>query len=135
MRVFLLSINKSKNTRLKIMTGIELSKDMVEKVYEAIEIAKTSGKLKKGTNEVTKAVEKSNAKLVAIAGDVNPPEIIMHLPVIAKEKQIPCIKVGNKEELGAAAGLGLGTTAVAIVNEGDAKKLVKEITEAAESAK
>ena len=117
------------------MAATELSKDMVEKVYEAIEVAKSSGKLKKGTNEVTKAVEKGNAKLVAVAGDVNPPEIIMHLPVIAKEKKIPCIKVGNKEELGAAAGLGLGTTAVAIVNEGEAKKLIKEITEASESAK
>ncbi|MFQ5474923.1 MAG: 50S ribosomal protein L7Ae [Candidatus Nanoarchaeia archaeon] len=109
------------------MAGTEVSKEIMEKVYEAIETAKVNGKIKKGTNEVTKAVEKGNAKLVAIAADVNPPEIVMHLPVLSKEKEVPCIKVGNREELGAAAGLSLGTTAVAVVNEGNAKKLIEEI--------
>ncbi|MFC1753816.1 50S ribosomal protein L7Ae [Thermoproteota archaeon] len=111
------------------MAATEVSKELMEKVYEAIETAKASGKIKKGTNEVTKAVEKGNAKLVAVASDVNPPEIVMHLPVLAKEKDIPCVKVGNREELGASAGLGLATTAVAIVSEGEAKKLIKEITD------
>ena len=110
-----------------------MADELIEKVYEAIETAKASGKLKKGTNEVTKAVEKGNAKLVAIASDVNPPEIVMHLPVIAKEKEIPCVKVGTKEELGAAAGLGLSTTAVAVTNEGEAKKLIKEIADEAKA--
>ncbi|MBU0461802.1 MAG: 50S ribosomal protein L7Ae [Nanoarchaeota archaeon] len=108
----------------------ELPKEIMEKVYEAIEVAKRTGKIRKGTNEVTKAVEKGNAKLVAIASDVNPPEIIMHLPLLSKEKGVPCAKVGQKTELGAAAGLTVGTTAVAIVGEGEAKKLIKEIAEA-----
>lgn len=97
-----------------------------EVVYQAIEVAKTSGKIKKGINEVTKAIEKGTAKLVAYAADVSPAEIVMHLPLLCKEKDVPCIKVGNKEELGAAAGLPVGTVAVAIVQEGDAKDLVKQ---------
>lgn len=103
--------------------------DLNETVYQAIETAKTSGKIKKGINEVTKAIEKGNAKLVAYAGDVNPPEIVMHLPLLCKEKDIPCAKVGAKDELGAAAGLGVSTVAVAIVAEGDAKDLIKEASE------
>jgi large subunit ribosomal protein L7Ae len=105
----------------------EVSKEVVEKAYEAIETAKASGKLKKGTNEVTKAIERGTAKLVAVAKDVSPPEITMHVPMIAKEKGIPCIQVDSKEELGAAAGLNVPTVAVAVTAEGDAKALIKEI--------
>ena len=108
----------------------EASKETIEKVYEAIELAKASGKVSKGANEATKALERGTAKLVAIAADVQPPEIVMHLPLLAKEKDTPCIKVGSKEELGTAAGLSVGTTAIAITQEGEAKKLIAEITNA-----
>ncbi|MBI2133819.1 50S ribosomal protein L7ae [Candidatus Woesearchaeota archaeon] len=103
------------------------SKELAEKVFEAIEIAKTTGKLRKGTNEVTKAIERGVAKLVVVAKDTNPPEIVMHIPLIAKEKGIPVVEVQSKEELGAAAGLGIGTSSVAIIQEGNAKELIKEI--------
>lgn len=92
----------------------------MEKVYEAIETAKKTGKITKGTNEVTKAIEKGTAKLVAIAGDVNPKEIIMHIPLLAKKHKITCVEVTSKAELGAAAGLPVGTSAVAILNPGEA---------------
>ena len=108
----------------------ELSKENVEKVFEAIELAKTSGKIKKGSNEVTKALERGNAKLVITAKDVAPPEIIMHIPLLAKEKETPFVQVDAKEELGAAAGLGKGTAAVAIIEEGDAKAVLKELKDA-----
>ncbi len=47
-------------------------KQLAEKAYEAIEVAKNSGKLKRGTNETTKAIEKGIAKLVVVAKDTNP---------------------------------------------------------------
>ena len=68
------------------MAGKEISKETVDKVLEAIEIAKTTGKIKKGTNETTKAVERGTAKLVAVAKDASPPEIVMHIPMLAEEK-------------------------------------------------
>jgi large subunit ribosomal protein L7Ae len=100
----------------------------VESAYEAVELAKRTGKIRKGSNEVTKALEKGKAKLVVIAKDISPPEITMHIPLLAKEKGIPCVEVPSKEELGAAAGLGVGTAAVVIVQEGDAKKVIAEIS-------
>ncbi len=106
-----------------------ISKELADKVFEAIEVAKATGKIRKGTNEATKAIEKGQAKLVVVAEDVNPPEIIMHLPLLAKEKGIACATVGNKEELGAAAGLEVGTSSVAIIQPGDATKLLKQISE------
>jgi len=108
----------------------EVSKELQEKAYEAVEIARKTGKLKKGVNEVTKIVERGQAKLVLIAKDVNPPEIVMHLPVLCEEKEIPCIYVSSREELGNAAGLNIPTASVAIVNEGDATNLIRELKEA-----
>ena len=101
---------------------------MSEKAYEAIELARKTGKIVKGTNEVTKVIEKEKAKAVFIAKDVTPPEILMHIPLLAKEKGILCVEVPSKEELGAAAGLKRGSASVAITKEGDAKDLIKELS-------
>ncbi len=97
------------------------------RILEAVEIARTTGKIRKGANEATKAIEKGIAKLVVYAEDVAPKEIIMHLPLLCKEKNIACVSVSKKDDLGAAAGLGLSTAAVAIVKEGDAKAAVEAI--------
>jgi len=102
--------------------------ELTDKVYEAIETAKATGKLKKGTNEVTKVIEKQEAKLVVTAKDVSPPEITMHIPLLCEEKGIPHAEVPSKEELGAAAGIEKPTASVAIVQEGEAKSIIKEIT-------
>lgn len=97
------------------------------RVLEAIEIARTTGKIRKGANEATKAIEKGNAKLVAYAGDVSPKEIVMHLPLLCKEKNVLCVEIAKKEELGAAAGLAVSTAAVVIIKEGDAKSIIESL--------
>ncbi len=89
-----------------------------EKAYESIELAKKSGKIKKGTNEVTKSVERGTAKLVVVAKDISPQEIILHLKPLCEEKSIPFVEVDSREELGAAAGLQVSTSAVAVLQEG-----------------
>ena len=108
---------------------MEVSKELLDRVFEAIEHARKSGKIKKGTNEVTKAIERGKAKFVAVAKDVNPPEIVMHIPALCKEKGIKCVEVPSREELGAASGISVPTVSVAIVEEGDAKALVKALLE------
>ena len=91
-------------------------------IYELIEKARKTGKVEKGTNEVTKAIERGTAKLVAYCIDVEPKEIIQHLPILCKEKGIPCVEADKKEKLGIAAGLSVGCASVAIINAGDAEK-------------
>jgi large subunit ribosomal protein L7Ae len=113
-------INKIKNPN-------EVNK-MSEKAYEIIEIAKKTGSIKKGTNEVTKAIERGKASFVAYAADVSPKEIVMHLPLLAKEKGIACVEVPSREELGVAAGLGVPAVAVAVIDAGDAKEHIKEFS-------
>ena len=104
-----------------------MADDQFEKIYEIVEVVKTSGKLRKGTNEVTKAVEKGTAKLVAYAEDVNPKEVIMHIAPLCKDKGVLCFAVPSKTELGTAAGLPVGTSAVAVTQEGDAKNLIAKL--------
>lgn len=100
------------------------------KVFEAIELARSSGRIKKGTNEVTKVVEKGLAKLVIYAKDVDPPEVVMHLPALCKEKKIPIVSVTKKIDLGAVAGMqGKSASSIAIIQEGEAKNIIKEIIE------
>lgn len=105
------------------------AKDLQDKAYEAVEIARKTGKIKKGANEVTKVVEKGMAKLVLVAEDTSPKEIIMHIAPLCEEKQVPCVAVSSKEDLGVATGLDVATTSVAVVTEGEAKELIKEIRE------
>ncbi len=99
-----------------------------DNVLEAIEVAKATGKIKKGSNEVTKVIEKGKAKVVAYAKDVEPKEVVMHIPLLCKEKGIPCFEIATKEELGAAAGIEVGTAAVAITEEGESKDMVKKLS-------
>ncbi|MFT4302961.1 MAG: ribosomal L7Ae/L30e/S12e/Gadd45 family protein [Candidatus Woesearchaeota archaeon] len=105
----------------------ELTKEKIDQIYEVIEIARSTGKIKKGTNEATKAAEKGTAKLVAYAKDVNPQEVVMHIPLVCKDKGVPCFGVPSREELGTAAGLVVPTSAVAVTDEGNAKKLLAEV--------
>lgn len=116
----------------------EVPGDLVKKTLELLEVVRASreigGKIVKGTNEVTKFLERGDAKLVVIAEDVSPPEIVMHLPMICEEKQIPYTYVKTKEDLGSASGIGIPTASVAIISAGEPNKmLLKEVAEKAKN--
>jgi len=90
-------------------------------VYELIEKARKTGKIEKGTNEVTKAIERGTAKLVAYGTDVEPKEIVQHIPILCKEKGITCVEADRKEKLGIAVGLNVPCASVCIIEAGDAQ--------------
>jgi len=109
------------------MTKFEVPKEVSDKVLQTLELAKNTGKIRKGSNETTKAIERGEAKLVVIAGDVQPPEIIMHIPVLCDEKKIPYVYIPSKEELGRASGINVGTAASCIVEPGEGKNNLEEV--------
>ncbi|AAM02811.1 MULTISPECIES: 50S ribosomal protein L7Ae [Methanopyrus] len=110
----------------------EVPEELAEKAYEALEIARDTGRIRKGTNETTKAVEREEAVLVLIAEDVDPEEVVAHLPELCDEKGIPYVYVPSKDELGAAAGIDVAAASACIIDPGDAKDLVDEIIEKVE---
>ncbi len=105
----------------------ETPQNLAEAALEAIEIARTSGKIRIGANEVTKAVERGKAKLVVMAEDVDPPEILIHVPILCAEKKILYAYCKTKDELGKAAGLKVSTSAIAVVDDGKAKKNIEDL--------
>ncbi len=107
----------------------EVSDSFAETIYNTVETAQQSGEIAKGTNEVTKAIERNEAKLVVLASNVSPEEIVMHIPALAEERDIPYTFVPDKEELGLAAGINVQSAAVAITNVGNAGDQVEEIAE------
>ncbi len=95
--------------------------------YNIIETARKTGKIDKGTNEVTKAIELGVAKLVVYAKDVEPKEIVAHLTNLCKEKNVPCVEVDSKQKLGIAAGIGVHASSVAVINAGEADSDIAQI--------
>ena len=67
------------------------------------------------------------AKLVALGEDVEPPEIVMHIPPLCEEKNIPYIYIKKQNDLGAACGLSVGCSSVAVIDAGKAKPQVDEV--------
>ena len=105
----------------------EVPKELTEAAYEALQVALDTGKVKKGTNETTKAVERGIAKLVYISEDVQPPEIVAHLPLLCDEMRIQYIYVPSKNRLGMSINIPVGSAAASIIDPGDASDLVQEI--------
>lgn len=101
----------------KSYVKFDTPQDVRQNALEAVQAGR--GGLRKGTNETTKAIERGEAKLVVIAEDVDPEEIVMHLPILCQEKRIPFAYVKDKKSLGEASGLSVGTSAVAVTKGAD----------------
>jgi large subunit ribosomal protein L7Ae len=105
----------------------QVPKEASDKAYQLLQVAKDTGKIRKGTNESTKAIERGSAKLVVIAEDVEPPQIVAHLPILCDERKIAYLFVPSKLELGKSAGLDVGSAAVSILEPGDGAEALKEL--------
>lgn len=118
---------------MPVYVKFEVPDELEESVLEAVEVARDTGRVKKGTNEVTKAVERGEAELVVIAEDVQPEEIVLHLPSLCDEKDVPFAYVSEQEGIGHAVGLDVGSAAAAVVDAGNADDEVEDIVEKVES--
>ena len=113
----------------------DMPKDLYEKTYEIVEIARDSGKLRKGSNEVTKLIERGQAKFVVMSEDIQPEEILAHIPPLCDEKGIPYSYVPSKQELGSAAGLDVPTASVAVIDAGKARVLIDNLAKKLDNQK
>ncbi len=113
----------------------EAPRDLQEKAYEAVENAVESGELVKGANEVTKAIERGTADLVVMAQDVQPEEVLAHIPLLCEEKDITYTYVHSKDELGVSSGLEVSTSAAAVVDPGRGADLINQVADQVESLK
>ncbi len=112
-----------------IFVRFETPTEIAEKALQLVQVASETGKVRVGTNEVTKSSERAEAKLVVMAEDVDPVEILVHIPMLCEEKRIPYIYVPKKQRLGQSAGLSKSAASVAVVEAGEAKALLEELAQ------
>jgi len=118
-----------------VYVRFQVPKEAADKAYQLLQVAKDTGKLRKGTNETTKAIERAIAKIVIIAEDVEPPQVVAHLPILCDERKIPYLYVPSKLELGKSAGLDVGSAAISVVEPGDGAQSLKELIKVFEGLK
>jgi len=107
----------------------ETPKEVAEASYEILRQASRTGKVRKGTNESTKAIERGLAKLVVIAEDVQPPEVVAHLPIICDERKIPYVFVPSRAQIGPAIGIDVPTASAAVLDAGEGAQILEQVTQ------
>ncbi|CAL6048452.1 HIN_053947 [Hexamita inflata] len=99
-------VNKNLNTELLAFAKKyavetkEVRKARIAKAAEAKTETKAPVELTTGLNAVTTAIERKQAKLVLIACDVDPLELVLYLPTLAHKMQVPFAIVRTKALLG-----------------------------------
>ncbi|MDS0256479.1 50S ribosomal protein L7Ae [Thermoplasmatales archaeon AK] len=110
----------------------ETPESVEKKLLDLVENSYRSGKIKKGTNEVIKSIERGESKIVVIAEDVSPPEVVYYLPMLCEERKVPFGYVKKKTELGSKVGIS-SAASIAILdygkNEETFKQVVSELAE------
>ncbi|CAF1082017.1 unnamed protein product [Brachionus calyciflorus] len=93
--------------------------DLNKNILDLVQQAMNYKQLKKGANEATKALNRGKADLILMAADTEPIEILMHLPLLCEDKNVPYVFVRSKQGLGRACGVSRPVIACAILqNEG-----------------
>ncbi len=105
----------------------DVPKGLSDAAYEAVQIARDTGRIRRGTNETTKSIERGTAKLVLIAEDVEPPEIVAHLPLLCEERGVSYMFVPSRAQLGLSTGIDVPSAAASIVDPGNSVDLVQDI--------
>ncbi|AAS50656.1 ABL115Wp [Eremothecium gossypii ATCC 10895] len=98
------------------------SKKLNKKVLKTVKKASKAKNVKRGVKEVVKALRKGEKGLVVIAGDISPPDVISHLPVLCEDQSVPYIFVPSKQDLGSAGATKRPTSVVFIVPGSSKKK-------------
>ena len=102
-------------------------KELSDAAYECLRQARQTGKVRKGTNETTKAIERGIAKIVIVAEDVEPPEVVAHIPILCEERNVPYIFVPSKSQLGPPLGIDIGAASATIIEPGEGQGLLNQI--------
>ncbi|MCP4520307.1 MAG: hypothetical protein GY827_01205 [Cytophagales bacterium] len=111
----------------------ERLKDEAEKTKNGEEVNTPKPKFVKcGLNHVTTLIEQKKAKLVVVAQDVDPIELVMFLPHLCRNKGVPYCIVKSKSALGQfvnkKSATCLAFTEVSKEDEGDLNRLASAFT-------
>ncbi|CAN6863690.1 unnamed protein product [Brassica oleracea] len=111
-------------------------------ILDLIQQAANYNQLKKGANEATfllllsatKTLNRGISEFVVMAADAEPLEILLHLPLLAEDKNVPYVFVPSKQALGRACGVTRSVVACSVTsNEGSQlKSQIQQLKDAIE---
>eukprot|EP00029_Vermamoeba_vermiformis_P010310 TRINITY_DN5385_c1_g1_i1.p1 TRINITY_DN5385_c1_g1~~TRINITY_DN5385_c1_g1_i1.p1 ORF type:complete len:160 (+),score=27.30 TRINITY_DN5385_c1_g1_i1:75-482(+) len=85
-------------------------------ILDLVNQASNYKQLKKGANEATKTLNRGIASLIVLAADTEPIEILLHLPLLCEDKNVPYVFVPSKVALGRSCGVSRPVIAASILN-------------------
>jgi len=122
---------KAKKPREEVVIAVEdlspiahplAEKKLMKKLHKVVKKASKARQVKRGVKEVVKGIRKGEKGLLVLAADINPIDIISHLPIMSEEAQIPYVFVTSKEELGQASSTKRPTSCVMVCPDLKRKK-------------
>jgi len=119
--------SKSKGNKAWPLADITLS----GKILELVQQANNYKQLKKGANEATKTLNRGISELIILAADTEPLAILLHLPLLCEDKNVPYIFVPSKAALGRACGVSRPVIAasVTVLDESQLKPQIAAVRE------
>lgn len=92
-------------------------------ILHLVQQAENYKQLKRGANEATKTLNRGLAEFIVMAADAEPLEILLHLPILCEDKNVPYVFVRSKQALGRACGVSRPVVACSVTaNEGSQLK-------------
>jgi len=96
---------------------------LTQKILELVQQAANYKQLRKGANEATKTLNRGISEFIVMSADAEPLEILLHLPLLCEDKNVPYVFVRSKQALGRACGVSRAVIACSVtVNEGSQLK-------------
>ncbi|XP_049280009.1 NHP2-like protein 1 homolog [Anopheles funestus] len=96
---------------------------LTSKIMTLIQQAVNYKQLRRGANEATKTLNRGLSEFIVMAADAEPIEIILHLPLLCEDKNVPYVFVRSKQALGRACGVSRPIVACSVtIDEGSQLK-------------
>jgi len=100
--------------------------DLTNSILELVQQAGQYKQLKKGANEATKTLNRGVSEFIVLTADTEPLEILLHLPLLCEEKNVPYIFVPSKAALGRACNVSRPVISASVITS-ESKELQSQI--------
>ena len=70
---------------------------MTTKILNLVQQASNYKQLRKGANEATKTLNRGQAEFIVLSADAEPLEILLHIPLLCEDKNVPYVFVRSKQ--------------------------------------
>ncbi|PGH11028.1 ribonucleoprotein-associated protein [Polytolypa hystricis UAMH7299] len=99
---------------------------LAQNILDLVQQASHYRQLKKGANEATKTLNRGTSEVIILAADTTPLAILLHLPLLCEDKNVPYVYVPSKYALGRATGVSRPVIAASITTN-EASDLMPQI--------